>query len=87
MNQKPILIVAGEPNSIFSEILVKSFKIYNKKKPIILFASQKLMESQFKKLKYKINLNILDYDKINYTKLENKRLNIVNIDYNFKKPF
>ena len=44
MNQKPILIVAGEPNSIFSEILVKSFKIYNKKKPIILFASQKLME-------------------------------------------
>ena len=87
MNQKPILIVAGEPNSIFSEILVKSFKIYNKKKPIILFASQKLMESQFRKLKYKINLNILDYDKINYTKLENKRLNIVNIDYNFKKPF
>ena len=31
MNKKPILIVAGEPNSIFSEILVKSFKIYNKK--------------------------------------------------------
>ena len=37
MNNDPILIVAGEPNSIFSEILVKSFKHYNKQRPIILF--------------------------------------------------
>ena len=32
MSSKPILIVAGEPNSINSEIIAKSWKKINKKK-------------------------------------------------------
>ena len=57
MNYKPILIVAGEPNSIFLEIF---FKIYKKKKlknPIILIAFLNLLNLQMKKLKFKKKLN------------------------------
>ena len=31
MNKDPILVVAGEPNSVFSEILIKSFKFFKKR--------------------------------------------------------
>ena len=46
MVYKPILIVAGEPNSIFSEIFFKSLKIKKFKSPIILIASYKLIKLQ-----------------------------------------
>ena len=40
MKSKPILIVAGEPNSIFLEIFFKAIK-KNNKNPLLLIASQK----------------------------------------------
>jgi 4-hydroxy-L-threonine phosphate dehydrogenase PdxA len=57
VNYKPIIIVAGEPNSIFFELF---FKVIKKKikSPIILIASKKLIIDQAKILKTKINLNI-----------------------------
>ena len=57
MNYKPIIIVAGEPNSIFFELF---FKVIKKKikSPIILIASKKLIIKQAKILKKKINFNI-----------------------------
>ena len=60
MNTKIILIVPGEPNSTFSEILFKYFssKNFNKsKKKIIIVGSKKLLENQMKLLKYKIHFN------------------------------
>ena len=53
MNYNPILIVAGEPNSIFLEIF---FKVISKNKfnnPIILITSEKLLNLQIKKLRFK----------------------------------
>ena len=41
MNYKPILIVNGEPNSIFLEIFFKSLKFKKIKSPIILISSNK----------------------------------------------
>ena len=58
MNYKPILIVAGEPNSIFSEIFVKSLKKIKIKNPIILICSFNLLNKQLTKLKLKKNKNI-----------------------------
>ena len=55
MNYKPILIVAGEPNSIFFEIFVKAMKIKTKN-PIVLIASYSLLKLQMKKLKLKKKL-------------------------------
>ena len=52
MNYKPIIIVAGEPNSIFLELFFKSLR-RNNLKTLILIASKKLLELQMKKLKFK----------------------------------
>ena len=87
MKIKPIIIVSGEPNSIFSEILIKSLKKIKKKKPIILFSSHKLLKLQMKKLNYKMNIKIINYQKIKQYKLDNKSINLVNIDYNTNKAF
>ena len=53
MVYKPIIIVAGEPNSIFSEIFFKSLKYKKFKSPIILIASYNLIKLQMKKLNIK----------------------------------
>ena len=52
MNYNPILIVSGEPNSIFLEIFFKSFK-KNIKSPLILITSYRLLKLQMKKLNFK----------------------------------
>ena len=53
MNYKPIIIVAGEPNSVFLEIFFKSIKQNHFKSPLILIASDKLVKLQMKKLNFK----------------------------------
>ena len=50
MNYRPIIIVAGEPNSIFFEIFFKALKIKKFKSPIILVASLSLLRLQMNKL-------------------------------------
>lgn len=87
MNYKPILIICGEPNSIFSEILIKSLKIYKSKKPIILIGSLKLLNAQFMKLGLKLKLNQLNLKKNHLSYVEKNKINILDIKYNFKKPF
>ena len=59
MNYKPIIVLAGEPNSVFSEIFLKSMK-KKIKSPIILIASKKLIVSQMNELGFKIELNEID---------------------------
>ena len=87
MNYKPILIVAGEPNSIFLEIFFKSLKIKKFKSPIILIASQNLIKLQMKKLKINMRIEILNLGKINMYKLNNKVINLINVKYNTTKAF
>ena len=60
MNSKIILIVAGEPNSIFSEILFKTLNKVNCKKPIVLICSNKLLKLQKKKLNFKKKIKLLN---------------------------
>ena len=86
MSTKIILIVLGEPNSTFSEILFKYFeskKFKNNKKKIVLIGSCKLLSEQMKKLKYKIKLNQIS--EIN--KSIKKKVNVININYKFKSAF
>ncbi len=79
MKNKPIIIVAGEPRSIFFEILFKSLKSAKFKSPIILIASLKLLETQQKKFKFKRKIKIINYHKLNATKLNNNYINLINI--------
>ena len=86
--KKPIAIVAGEPNSISSEIIFKSWKFKNnyKHKPFFIIGSFKLIELQMKKLKYNIKLKKINENfKINY--LSKKVLHIYDVNYIQKKPF
>ena len=84
---KPIIIVAGEPYSIFLEIFFKSIKRYKYKKPIILIVSKNLLISQMKKLNYNFKINLLNKDYLNFDNLNNKKINIINVDFYFKKTF
>ena len=87
MNYKPILLIAGEPNSIFLEIFFKSIKIQKIKSPIILIASKKLLYLQMKKLKFKKKVKILDLKKLPKYKLDNKFINLIDIKYSQKIAF
>ena len=55
---KKIVIVAGEPNSINSEIIFKSWRKISKnlKKRIYIISNYNLLSDQLKKLKCKIKL-------------------------------
>ena len=87
MNYKPIILIAGEPNSIFFEILFKVLKNKKIKSPLILIASNKILSLQMKKLNFKKNIKYLNLKKINDYKLNNNSINLINVDYNQKKAF
>ena len=87
MKIKPILIVAGEPNSIFVEILIKSLKKKRFKSPILLIISKKVFLSQMQKLKLKISFKTINKNNLGNLVLDNKKLNLIDVNYNFIKPF
>jgi len=84
--KKKIILVTGDPNSINSEIIFKSWKKLSSKKRenIFLISNFNLLKDQFKKLKYKINPVIVK----NIFKTEKTDdMKIINIDINYKNPF
>ena len=82
MNFKPILIMHGEPNSVFLEIFFKSIKFKKFKSPLILVCSQKIIKFQMQKLKFNQEINIINPSSIDKIKLDNKKINIIDIKYN-----
>ena len=87
MKSKPIIIVAGEPKSIFFEIFIKSIKIHSFKSPIILISSIKLLRFNLKKYKCKKDIQILNKDFLNNYKLDNKKINLIHVDYRNSNNF
>ena len=87
MNYKPILIVAGEPNSIFLEIFFKSIKKNHYKSPLIIIVCKDLLIKQMKHLGFNFKINQINLNNINFKKLNNKTINVINVNYNFKNIF
>ncbi len=87
MNYKPILIVAGEPNSVFLEIFFKSIQKNYYKSPLIIIVCKKLLIEQMDYLDFNFKINQINLDNVNFEKLNNKKINIVNINYNFENTF
>jgi len=86
MKVNKILIVLGEPQSTFSEILLKYFysKEFSKnKKKIILIGSKSLFEKQMRKLKFNFNLRSIN----TLNEAETNELNILNVNYKNQKIF
>ena len=80
MKNKPILIVSGEPKSIFFEIFFKSLKFNRYQSPLILICSLNDFKQQIKKFNYKKKYKILSIDHLDEKKINNKQLNLINID-------
>ncbi len=87
MDYKPILIIAGEPNSIFLEIFFKSIKKYNSKNPLILIASYKLLKLQMKKLNFYMKIRILNEKNLFNSLIDNKQINLINVNYKSHRAF
>ena len=87
MNYQPILIVAGEPNSVFLEIFFKSIQAHHYKSPLIIIASKNLLEQQMKKLGFFFEINIINQNFKKFNLLDNKKINLINVQYKFKNCF
>ncbi len=79
----PIIVVAGEPRSVFLELYIKNLSKF-KKYPLILIASQKLIIDQMKLLKIVKKINIIDIKRTNYKNLNNNQINLINVDLVYK---
>ena len=84
---KYILVVAGEPNSVFLEIFFNTIKKLKIKNPLILIASIKLIKLQMKKLKINKKINEIKYENLFNKQLKSNNLNVLNVNYNAKVAF
>ena len=82
-----IIIISGEPNSIFLEIFFKTLKKLKIGKPLILIASYKLVKLQMVKLKFKKRIKIINQNNFLNSKLDNKCINLIDVKYNPSKAF
>jgi len=87
MTYKPIVIVAGEPNSIFFEIYFKAIHSKKFRCPLILIASLDLIKIQMKKKNIKKKIRCLNFLRLNKYKLDNNHINLINVNYKQSKPF
>ena len=90
MINKPIIIVSGEPYSVFLEIFFKILKsnfLSKYKKPLILIASKNLVEMQMKKMNFAFKINLIKQNQISKIQLNNAQINLIDVKLNIKKPF
>ncbi len=84
MKCKSLIIVCGDPESVFNEILIKTLKnkiLKGVKFPIIIIGSKKLLKKELKKSKVKINLQNFD----NQKNLHKNYIYNIDIPINLKK--
>ncbi len=83
---KKIVIIAGDPNSVNSELILKAWKKLGKsiKKKICIVGNYDLLKKQLYTLGHKEKINKLNNieDIINH-----KNLNVIDVDLDFKDPF
>lgn len=83
---KKIIIFSGDPNSINSEIIFRSWKKLSKslKKKIHVISNFNLINHQFKKLGYTVNTQKIKNIRV---KSDNHKLKIIDVPINYKYPF
>jgi len=78
MHRKPIIIVPGQPKSIFFEIFFKSLNIKKIKSPLILVCSVNLFNLNAKKYKFNKKINLINSE-LTKIKLINNYIYILDI--------
>jgi len=79
VSYKPIIIVSGDPKSIFLEIFFKSLKKKKFKSPIILICSQNLLKKNMRKFNFKKKIKLLKPSQITEFNLNNNSINLIDI--------
>ena len=87
MKNDPIILVSGEPNSIFFELFFKTISLKKFKRPLILICSFKLLKLQMDKLNFKKKVKIIDFLYLEKKHLNNNCINLIDIKYNQQIPF
>ena len=87
MKNNPIIIVAGEPNSIFLEIFFKAIKLKKFRSPLVLICSIDILKLHMKKLNFKKKINLINISDVNNSILNNQSINLINIPYLSKPGF
>jgi len=84
----PIAIIAGEPNSISSEIIFKSWLLIKKftHKPVFIIGNIRLLNLQKKKMNFNIHIKKINKDFKNKD-LYGSKLPVYDVKYNQKKIF
>ena len=77
MNFSPIIIIGGEPQSIFLEIFLKAVK-KKTQHPIILISSKDILKKNIKRFKKKLKYNELNRD---FSNIKMGKINLVDINY------
>ena len=83
MKFKPIIIVPGDPFSIFIEIFFKSL-LRKYKSPLILIYCKKDLNLQMKKFGFKKRINLINPNNFNED-LDNKKINLIDIEFKKSK--
>ncbi len=79
MKNNHILVVSGEPRSIFLEIFFKALKHKKYRSPIILICNKNFLISYLKKTNFKKKIKVLELQKLNEYKLNNNSINLIDI--------
>ena len=80
MKNKPIIIINGDPKSVFLEIFFKSLNYKKYQSPIILISSLKLIQNQMKILNIKKNINVINFNNLSNIKKNKNFINLINIE-------
>jgi 4-hydroxy-L-threonine phosphate dehydrogenase PdxA len=80
MKNKPIIIVSGEPKSIFLEIFIKALKKKKYKSPIILICCKKILANEIGDDFFNKKINILDKQNLKNFKIHKDKLNLIDIE-------
>ena len=80
MKIKPIILISGEPKSVFFEIFFKAINLKKYKSPLILICCKKILIAQMKKNKFNKKLNILELNKLKEYDLSNDSLNLIDVE-------
>ena len=89
MSYKPLIIIMGEPYSIFLEIFFKTYKKFIKnrmKLPVVLIGSSEQLIKQMNFFNYNFKIRYLKINE-NLNKLNNKQINLINIELHSQKIF
>ena len=82
MKNKPIIIVAGEPKSVFIEILLKSLKKIKIKSSIILICNKSLLIKQMRIVKIKIKFKEIETNEIQKITISDNEIYLINVKLN-----